>query len=42
MAVKTQTLEEKLFAPLRRSPLDLLKANGDYEFKVQGSKFKVE
>jgi uncharacterized protein len=42
MAVKSQVLEEKLFAPLRRSPLDLLKANGDYEFKVQGSKFKVE
>jgi putative nucleotidyltransferase with HDIG domain len=28
MAVKTQVLEEKLFAPLRLSPLDLLQANG--------------
>jgi uncharacterized protein len=28
MAVKTQILEEKLFAPLRLSPLDLLKING--------------
>ena len=28
MAVKTRGLEEKLFAPLRLSPLDLLKTNG--------------
>jgi len=28
MAVKSQTLEEKLFAPLRLSPLDLLNTNG--------------
>jgi uncharacterized protein len=28
MAVTTQALEEKLFAPLRLSPLDLLKAKG--------------
>jgi uncharacterized protein len=42
MEIKTQTLEEKLFAPLRLSPLDLLQVNGNYEFKVQGSKFKVK
>jgi len=28
MAAKSQTLEEKLFAPLRLGPLDLLKTNG--------------
>jgi uncharacterized protein len=28
MAVKTQVLEEKLFAPLHLTPLDLLKTNG--------------
>jgi putative nucleotidyltransferase with HDIG domain len=28
MAVKTQLMEEKLFAPLRLSPLDLLQVNG--------------
>jgi uncharacterized protein len=42
MEIRTQTLEEKLFAPLRLSPQDLLQANGDYEFQVQGSKLKVK
>ncbi len=41
MELRTQVLEEKLFAPLSLTPPDLLKVNGDYEFKVQGSKFKV-
>jgi len=36
MEIKTRTLEEKLFAPLSLSPLDLLQANGSYEFNVQG------
>ena len=36
MEVRTRALEEKLFAPLDLSPLDLLKANGDSRFKVQG------
>ncbi len=39
MEIKTQALEERLFAPLRLSPLDLLQENG--EFEVQGAKFKV-
>ncbi len=39
MEVKTLALEEKLFAPLQLSPPDLLRVNGDYKFKVQGSKF---
>jgi uncharacterized protein len=34
--VKTRALEEKLFAPLHLTPLDLLRVNGNYEFKVQG------
>ncbi len=42
MADQTQVLEEKLFAPLNLDPQDLLRVNGDYEFKVQGSKFKVQ
>ncbi|MGB8990442.1 MAG: HD domain-containing protein [Desulfobaccales bacterium] len=36
--VKTRALEEKLFAPLSLRPLDLLRVNGNYEFKVQSSK----
>ena len=40
--VKTRALEEKLFAPLSLRPLDLLRVNGNYEFNVQGSKFKVK
>jgi putative nucleotidyltransferase with HDIG domain len=42
MAVKTRGLEEKLFAPLRLNPSDLLRVNGDYEFEAQGSNFKVK
>jgi uncharacterized protein len=42
MEIKTQTLEEKLFAELHLSPLDLLRVDGDYEFKVHGSKFQVK
>jgi uncharacterized protein len=34
MEVKSRALEEKLFAPLRLNPLDLLRVNGDYTFKV--------
>lgn len=40
MEVRTQALEERLFAPLRLSPIDLLQVNGEYGFKVQG--FKVQ
>ncbi len=40
LEVKTRTLEEKLFAPLTLTPLDLLQANA--EFVVQGSQFKVK
>lgn len=36
MEIRTRALEEKLFAPLSLTPLDLLRANGDDEFKVQG------
>lgn len=42
MEIKTQALEERLFAPLRLSPLDLLQVNGEYVLKVQGSKLKVK
>ncbi|MCX5893502.1 MAG: HD domain-containing protein [Deltaproteobacteria bacterium] len=38
MEIKTQALEEKLFAPLRLSPLELLQVNGEF----QGSKFKIK
>jgi uncharacterized protein len=41
MEVKSRALEEKLFAPLRLNPLDLLRVNGDYTFKVTSSRFKV-
>ena len=40
--VRSRALEEKLFAPLQLSPLDLLRVNGDKEFEVQSSKFKVK
>ena len=36
MEIKTQALEEKLFAPLNLGPLDLLQVNG-YEFSFQRS-----
>jgi uncharacterized protein len=42
MEIKSLALEAKLFKPLRLSPADLLQANGDDEFKVKGSKFKVK
>jgi uncharacterized protein len=42
MEVKSRALEEKLFAPLSLRPLDLLRVNGDDEFEVQDSKFKVK
>jgi uncharacterized protein len=41
MEVKSRALEEKLFAPLQLNPLDLLRVNGDYTFKVTSSQFKV-
>jgi len=34
MEVKTRALEDKLFAPLNLTPLDLLQANGGSKFKV--------
>ena len=35
--VKTRALEEKLFAPLRLSPLDLLRVNGERFPKLIGN-----
>jgi putative nucleotidyltransferase with HDIG domain len=42
MQVISRDLEERLFAPLPLSPLDLMRSNGDCGFKVQVSSFKGE